>query len=258
MKTKLMIAALLACLVPAAAMAAPAGHPGRNHHQNQQQQGHQQHQKRGILYVFTGALSATPSATSFTLTVDGGNRPALKAMLGQSAQQTFAYDSSTEFLLWSHGIPTVVAGTSLHAGDWVRVNVRAARNASLADIEATPPTIVGDRITEPQQPNKPLFLFRGTLTAVGATSVTVHVTGGNRHALRLLVGQSADQTFAFDAGTICLLWQGKVPTVITPSQLKVGDRFVVRIRADRGSTLAQVEATPANHLGDREPPAPHS
>ena len=52
MKTKLMIAALLACLVPAAAIAAPAGHPGRHQHQNQQQQ-HQQHQKRGILYVFT-------------------------------------------------------------------------------------------------------------------------------------------------------------------------------------------------------------
>ena len=82
------------------------------------------------------------------------------------------------------------------------------------------------------------------------------MTGGNRHALRLLVGQSADQSFTFDAGTICLLWQGKVPTLISPSQLKVGDRFVVRIRADRGSTLAQVEATPANHLGDREPPAP--
>ena len=84
----------------------------------------------------------------------------------------------------------------------------------------------------------------------------MHVAGGNRHALRLMIGQSAAQTFAFDADTIVLLWQGKVPTVISPSQLKVGDRFVVRVRADRGSTLAQVEATPAGHLGDREPPAP--
>jgi hypothetical protein len=29
----------------------------------------------------------------------------------------------------------------------------------------------------------------------------------------------------------------------------------VRIRADKGSTLPQVEATPANHVGDREPAA---
>jgi hypothetical protein len=257
MKTKLMIAALLACLVPAAATAARPDHPGKQQHQNQQQQ-QQQQQQRGILYVFTGALKEAPSATGFTVTVEGGNRPALKAMIGQSAEQTFSYDAGTEFLLWTRGIPTVVPASALHAGDWVRVNVRAPRNASLAEIEATPPTIVGDRVNEPQPPNRPLFLFRGTLTAVGASSVTVHVTGGNRHALRLLVGQSADQTFAFDAGTICLLWQGKVPTVITPSQLKVGDRFVVRIRADRGSTLAEVEATPANHLGDREPPAPQA
>ena len=79
--------------------------------------------------------------------------------------------------------------------------------------------------------------------------------GGNQHALRLMIGQPAEQTFAFDADTIILLWQGKVPTVIGPSGLKVGDRFVVRVRADRGSTLAEVEATAAAHLGDREPPA---
>ena len=82
----------------------------------------------------------------------------------------------------------------------------------------------------------------------------MNVAGGNRHALRLMIGQAAAQSFTFDADTIVLLWQGKVPTVISPSQLKVGDRFVVRVRADKDSTLAQVEATPAAHLGDREPP----
>ena len=71
--------------------------------------------------------------------------------------------------------------------------------------------------------------------------------------MRLLIGQSADQSFTFGDQTIFLLWQGKVPTVIDAAQLKVGDRIVVRIRADRGSTLAQVEATAAVHIGDREP-----
>jgi hypothetical protein len=33
----------------------------------------------------------------------------------------------------------------------------------------------------------------------------------------------------------------------------VGDRIVVRIRAAMGSSLAQVESTAANHIGDREP-----
>jgi hypothetical protein len=241
MKIKLAITLLLACLLPAAALAGP---PNGRHHQ------------RGILYAYEGTLAAVPGSSSLTVDVETGNRPALQSLLGQSAEQTFSYDSSTEFLLWSHGVPTVVAGTSLHAGEWVRVNVRAPRNASLTDIEATAPAIVGDRINEPQRPGRPLFLFRGTLTGVGATTVTMDVAGGNRHALRLLIGQPASQTFTFDADTIVLLWQGKVPTVISPSQLKVGDRFVVRVRADKGATLAEVEATAARHLGDREPPAP--
>ena len=59
--------------------------------------------------------------------------------------------------------------------------------------------------------------------------------------------------FAFDGDTIFLLWQGKVPTVIDSTKLVVGDRIVVRIRANAGSSLSQVESTPANHIGDREP-----
>jgi hypothetical protein len=68
-----------------------------------------------------------------------------------------------------------------------------------------------------------------------------------------MLGQSVDQAFAYDNGTIFLLWQGRVPTVIEPSQLKAGDRITVRVRAPRGSTLAQIEATAAAHVGDHEP-----
>ena len=81
----------------------------------------------------------------------------------------------------------------------------------------------------------------------------MHVAGGNRRALRLLVGNSADQTFAVGDSTIYLNWQGKVPTVIEQSDLKVGDRVVVRVRADSGSTLGQVEATPAVKVAEHEP-----
>jgi hypothetical protein len=195
---------------------------------------------RGMRYAFVGQLTATPANGAVPITVDGGNRAALRAMLGQPVTQTFAYGPGTEFLRWEHGAPTVVQAGDLAAGDYVRVNVRAPRGASLADIEQQPAGIVG---------------FRGTLTSVGSTSVAVHVTGGNARAMRLLVGQSADQTLAFDGGTIFLLWQGKVPTVIDASRLTVGDRIVVRVRAVRGSSLSQVASTPANHIGDREPAA---
>ena len=133
------------------------------------------------------------------------------------------------------------------------MNVRAPRNSDLDAIEHQDAGIVGDHGTQLFPPSKPLYLFRGTLSAVGTTSVSVHVTGGNRRALRLLIGQSNDQSFAYDGGTIFLLWQGKVPTVIDATKLVVGDRIVVRIRAEKGSSLAQVESTPANHIGDREP-----
>jgi hypothetical protein len=73
-----------------------------------------------------------------------------------------------------------------------------------------------------------------------------------------MLGQSLDQTFTYDDGTIFLLWQGKVPTVIGPSQLKAGDRITIRVRAPRADTLAQVEAVPAAHVGDHEPGNPET
>lgn len=208
---------------------------------------------RGVHYAFLGQLTATPSNGAVPITVEGGNRIALRAMLGQPVAQTFAYGTGTEFLKWANGVPTVVQAADLAAGDYVRVNVNAPGDATLAAIEQQPAGIVGDHGTQLYQPTQPLFLFRGTLTSVGASSVAVHVTGGDARAMRLLIGQSADQSFAFGDQTIFLLWQGKVPTVIQASQLKVGDRIVVRVRADKGSSLAQVESTPAVHIGDREP-----
>ncbi|SRR6266536_249877 len=210
----------------------------------------------GVRYVFRGHLLATPpaNATSISISVEGGNRIALKKMLGSSVDQTFAVGTGTEFLKWSHGVPTVVLSNDLTAGDWITIHLRAAWNATLAQVEARPAGIVSDRATEPLPPNRPLFLFRGTLAApAGTSSLTVDVRGGNRHALRLLLGQSGRQNFTYGPETIFLLWQGKVPSVIAPSQLTVGDHITVRIRAPRGSTLSQVESTPARHVGEHEP-----
>jgi hypothetical protein len=206
-------------------------------------------------YSFLGQLTATPANGGVSINVVGGTRAALRAMLGQPVTQTFAYGANTEFLKWAHGIPTIVQAGDLAAGDYVRVNIRAARGATLAEIEQQPSGIVGDHGTTLDPPDNPLYLFRGTLSSATSTAVTVHVTGGDRRAMRLLLGQSADQTFAVGGETIFLLWQGKVPTVIDASKLVVGDKIVVRIRAAKGSSLAQIEATAANHVGDREPAA---
>ena len=234
MRTKFFLLAVVAALVFATAALADNG-------------------RANVRYSFLGQLTATPTNGGVSINVQGGNRPALRAMLGRPVTQTFAYGPSTEFLKWSNGIPTVVQPGALAAGDLVWVHVRAERGADLAEIERQPAGIVGDHGRQLFRPEKPLYLFRGRLTSVGSSTVTVHVTGGNGRALRLLIGSPADQSFTFGDGTIFLLWQGKVPTVIDASKLLVGDRIVIRIRAPRGASLADVEATPANHIGDREP-----
>lgn len=239
MRTKLLLAAALAAL--AAAGTAFAGN------------GHGNGRAAGVHYAFLGQLTATPANGQIPVTVVGGNRLALRAMLGQPVGQTFAYGAGTEFLRWQNGVPTVVDPSALAVGDYVRINLRGERNASLADLEQVAAPLVGDRGATLYTPTQPLYLFRGTLTAAGASSVTLDVRGGNARAMRLLLGQGASQTFATGDQTIFLLWQGRVPTVISASQLKVGDRVVVRIRADKGASLAQVESTAAVHVGDREP-----
>jgi hypothetical protein len=240
MRSKMILISVAAALVCTGAAAAGNGKGNANGHGR-------------FLYTFVGQLTTTPSNGGVSINVVGGNHAALRAMLGQPVTQTFAYDTTTEFLKWSGGKPTVVQAGNLAAGDYVRVNVRTQRGADLATIEHQPAGIVGDHGTQLFSPNLPLFLFRGTLSSVGTSSVTVHVTGGNRRALRLLLGTSSDQSFTFGDNTIFLLWQGKVPTVIDQTKLVVGDRIVVRIRAAGRSSLAQVESTPANHIGDREP-----
>jgi len=235
-RTVLLVAALVALIAAASAFADNG--PGK---------------ARGIHYAFVGQLTATPANGAVPITVEGRNGVALRAMLGQPVAQTFAYDATTEFLKWANGVPTVVQPSDLAAGDYVRVNVNAPGDATLAAIEQQPAGLVGDLGTQLYKPTQPLFLFRGTLTSVGTSSVAVQVTGGDARAMRLLIGQSAGQSFTFGDQTIFLLWQGKVPTVIQASQLKIGDRIVVRVRADKGSSLAQVESTPAVHIGDREP-----
>jgi hypothetical protein len=236
MRTKLFLVTAAAALLAAGAASAGNG-PAKLH------------------YWFLGKLTAAPANGLVSISVEGGSKAALRAMLGQPVTQSFAYGDDTEFLQWHDGIPTVVTAGNLAAGDYVRVNVRAPRGATLAEIEQTQAGIVGDHGTTLFKPTQPLYLFRGKLTAVGSSSVTVDVAGGDRRALRLLIGQSSTQTFTVGGETIFLVWQGKVPSVIDPAHLTVGDRIVVRIRAEKGSSLAEIQAKAATKVAEREPRA---
>jgi hypothetical protein len=227
--------AALACVLVSAAAAA-----GGHHRQ---------------LFQFRGELLGAGS-TAVQLQVEGGNHAALKALLGQSQNESFAVGSTTEFLVWQAGVPHVATPADLKAGDWVTVNVRAPRGSSLADLQGTPVATVSDRTAKPT-PSQPLHLYVGTVAGAQAGGhIALHVTAGNRLGLRSLIGQPADQTFSYDENTIFLLWQHRVPTVIDASQLKAGDRITIRIRAPRNASLSAIEATAARHVGDHEPGNP--
>src|SRR3954471_16806689 len=128
MRLKLTITALAAALCAVGAASANNGH--------------------GIRYSFLGTVTATPSNGGVSINVQGGNKAALRAMLGAPVTQTFAYDGTTEFLRWSQGKPTVVQAGDLAAGDYVWVHVRAPRGSSLADLEKVAAGIVGDHGTQ--------------------------------------------------------------------------------------------------------------
>ena len=212
--------------------------------------------QNGAAFEFRGGLLATPApgATSLSLDVRGGNHRALRLLVGQSGTQSFTVGSHTEYIRWANGVPTVVTESNLVAGDKLTIRIRAARNSTLAQVESTEANLVADRGPNPGHPTRPLWLFRGTLNAPAASGkLSIHVTDGDHRALRAMLGQPVDQTFSYDSHTIFVLWQGRVPTVISPSQLKVGDRIAVRIRAAARSSLAQVESTPANHVAEHEP-----
>jgi hypothetical protein len=211
-----------------------------------------------ITYAFNGRLLADAgNSSSLYVDVNGGNKPALRKLLGQSDNQYFAVGSGTQYLRWSHGVPTVVAESNLVAGDIVSVQVRAAHDASLAQIEATAAARVSDRGPIRGHAGKPLWLFVGTLNAPAAGGkVTIHVQSGNWLALRKMLGQPLDESFSYGNRTIFILWRAGVPTVISPGQLNVGDRISIRIRAPRWYSLHQAEQVPATHIGDHEPHAP--
>jgi hypothetical protein len=242
MKHRLLLAVAVAVAASATLVAGTAA--GRGH-------GH------GQVYSFSGeVLSAPgPNATSLSVQIETGNRPGLRALIGASQNQVFAVDGGTRFLIWGHGVPHTGSSAELQAGDWVTVRIRTAGGATLQQIESTPAARVAD--TAPPRAHQPLWLFSGTVAGPQAGGrIALHVQSGNWKALQAMLGQPLDQSFAYDDETIFLLWQGGVPSVIDPSKLQPGDTITVRIRAPRTATLAQVEATPANHVGDHEPAPP--
>src|SRR4029453_15678651 len=151
------------------------------------------------LYVFNGRLM-TDAGTSTTLAVDvnGGNPRALKKLVGQSDNGSFAVDAHTQYIRWTHGVPTVVPESNLLAGDRVSVRIVADRRASLAQIEGTPARRVAASGPPGRSPPQPLWPSQAPLDRPGGTSpLLLHIRDGNLRALRAMLGQPLDQAFSY-------------------------------------------------------------
>ena len=60
-----------------------------------------------VPFIFRGELIADPppGSASLLLDVEGGNRRALRLMVGQSSAQSLAVGPNTQYLRWSRGVP---------------------------------------------------------------------------------------------------------------------------------------------------------
>ena len=95
---------------------------------------------RGIAYEFRGTAVVAPGtgATQIQVQVAGGNRPALKALIGAAQPTTFTTDTRTRWIAVHGNTPVLAASDTVLAGDLVTVVVRAPWTTPLATLVATP------------------------------------------------------------------------------------------------------------------------
>jgi hypothetical protein len=203
---------------------------------------------RGVAYEFRGAAVVAPGtgATQIQVQVDGGNRPALKALLGAAQPTTFKADAHTRWIAVNGNTPVLGASDTVLAGDIVRVVIRAPFHTPLATLLATPAASVTD-LSARTRPTGRLFLFGATASAIDTTNhtITVDVNFGNWRGLFALLGQPVHQTFTYDANTVFLTWRHGVPVGVDPSVIHAGDPLTLRVFGATWNTpLATLLATP--------------
>ena len=242
--------ALIAAALGAAAIAAPVGAtqaaPVKATHAA----------APNVVYTFNGRVATEPGEGAATLQVQvtGGNRPALKAMIGSGQPLTFTMGPRTRWIVWTGNVPKNGDSGDVHVGDPVTVNVAGDRGASLATLLASRARSVHDRAAV-NRPKGVLYFFGGKAVSLDQTAktVTVELNWGNWRALYAMLGQPVTQTFRYDDNTTFLTWKNGRPHLLTPGAVNPGDPLKLRIITARKSSMATLTATPAWKVNDREP-----
>jgi hypothetical protein len=244
-------------LIAAASLAsvAPASAASANH-------GRQHHPARfgGQLYIFKGTVAAPASSTTpLQVAVTGGNRPALKALVGNTATPlSFTVDGRTAYIAWTASTrgnaPTAITADALKVGDPVHMRIRARYGAPLANLLARPTRSVND-FAAAQLVAGRMFVFQGRALAVDTTAktITIDIHRGNWNALNALLGQPSTETYHYDAATQFLSWNKRAPHTFDPAAIKPGDPITLRTRATWNTPLANLLAAPLWKVNDHEP-----
>jgi hypothetical protein len=203
---------------------------------------------RGVPYEFRGAAVVAPGtgATQIQVQVDGGNRLALKALLGAAQPTTFKTDGHTRWIAVNGNRPELGSSDTVLAGDLVRVVIRAPFHTPLAALLAMPAASVTD-LSARTRPAGRMFLFGATAAAIDTTNhtITVDVNFGNWRGLFAMLGQPVHQTFTYDANTVFLKWRHGVPIGVDPTVIHTGDPLTLRVFGPAWNTpLATLLATP--------------
>jgi hypothetical protein len=215
----------------------------------------------GRLYIVSGTIAAAPAAspTSLSVQVSGGNRAALRALIGnESDPLTFAVNARTSYVAWTASTrgnaPSASTADAMKVGDPVHLRIRARAHATLANLVARPVRIVND-FAAAQRVTGRHFVFEGKAVAIDTTAmtITIDVKHGSYAALNALLGQSATQTFHYDPATLFISWTGRTPHAYLATQIKPGDRITLRTRAGGKTPLATLLAAPLWKVNDREP-----
>jgi hypothetical protein len=212
---------------------------------------------RGAAYEFRGAAVVAPGtgATQIEVQVDGGNRPALKALIGAAQPTTFKTDGHTRWIVVQGNTPLLGASDTVLAGDLVRVVIRAPFHTPLATLLTIPASNVTD-LSARTRPAGRLFLFGATASAIDTTAhtITVDVNFGNWRGLFAMLGQPVHETFTYDANTVFLKWRHGVPIGVDPSVIHAGDPLTLRVFGPTWNTpLATLLTTPLWRVKIGEP-----
>ena len=238
MSRRLLIALLALAAVPVLAQPASA---------------HNRHD--GNAYEYRGTVTAL-TGDQLQVQVTGGNRAALKSLIGATQPTTFKVDATTKVVVESDGPHAGTLG-DLAPGDSVVVVYRGVQDLTAAQLATTPATRVWD-VTGKNRPHGRLFLYAGTITALdpATSAISVNINFGNWRGLYSLLGQPTAETFHYDASTTFVKWAAKQPYTVPVSELHVGDPITLHVIAPSWDTpLATLLATPAYRVRIGEPRA---